>query len=120
MTVQERKERAMIIKKKRLAKRRMILLLAALFVITVGSIVCGSIFSSAKDPATDVPQHKYYKSITIEQGDSLWSIAEEYCTNAYEDNHEYVNELIQLNGLTSETIHEGQHLVVAYYDAEIR
>ena len=120
MTVQERKERAMIIKKKRLAKRRMILLLAALFVITVGSIVCGSIFSSAKDPATDIPQHKYYKSITIEEGESLWSIAQEYHTDAYKDIQEYIDELIQLNGLTSKTIHEGQHLVVAYYDTEVR
>ena len=119
MTVQERKERARMKKRRQLAKRRMILLLTALFVITVGSIVCGSIFSSAKDPATDIPQHKYYKSITIEHGDSLWSIAQEYSTDAYEDTQEYIDELIQLNGLTSKTIHEGQHLVVAYYDTEI-
>ena len=119
MTVQERKERARMKKRRQLAKRRMILLLAALFVITVGSIVCGSIFSSAKDPATDIPQYKYYKSITIEQGDSLWSIAEEYCTDAYEDTREYVDELKELNSLTSDIIHEGQHLLVAYYDAEI-
>ena len=120
MTVQEKKERARIKRRRQVAKRRMILLLAALFVITVGSIVCGSIFSSAKDPATDIPQYKYYKSITIEQGDSLWSIAEEYCTDAYEDTRDYIDELKELNGLTSETIHEGQHLVVAYYDTVIR
>lgn len=120
MTVQERQERTRAIKRKQIAKRRLILLFAALFVITVGSIVCGSIFSSAKNPATDIPQHKYYKSITIEKGDSLWSIAQEYRTDAYEDAHEYIDELIQLNGLTSRVIHEGQHLIVAYYDAEIR
>ena len=119
MTVQEREEKVTMIKKRQIAKRRMILLLAALFVITVGSIVCGSIFSSAKDPATDIPQYKYYKSITIEQGDSLWSIAQEYRSDAYEDVQEYIDELVQLNGLTSMTIHEGQHLVVAYYKAEM-
>ena len=119
MTVQEREEKVTMIKKRQIAKRRMILLLAALFVITVGSIVCGSIFSSAKDSATDIPQYKYYKSITIEQGDSLWSIAQEYRSDTYEDVQEYINELVQLNGLTSMTIHEGQHLVVAYYDAEM-
>ena len=120
MTVQERKERTRAIKRKQIAKRRMILLFAALFIITTGSIVCGSIFSSAKNPATDVSQYKYYKSITIKQGDSLWSIAQEYRTDEYEDIQEYIDELIQLNGLTSKTIHEGQHLVVAYYDAELR
>ena len=92
MTIQERKERARIKRRRQVAKRRMILLLATLFVITVGSIVCGSIFSSAKDPATDIPQYKYYKSITIEQGDSLWSIAEEYCTDAYEDTRDNIDE----------------------------
>lgn len=120
MTVQERKERSEMKKKRQLAKRRMVILLATLFVVTVGSIVCGSIFSSAKDPATDILQHKYYKSITIEQGDSLWSIAQEYRSDAYKDTQEYIDELIQLNGLTSGIIHEGQHLIVAYYDTEIR
>ena len=119
MTVQERKERVLMIKKRQLAKRRMILLLAALFVITVGSIVCGSIFSSAKNPASDIPQYKYYKSITIEQGDSLWSIAQEYRSSEYKDVQEYIDEIVQLNGLTSKTIHEGQHLIVAYYDTDV-
>ena len=119
MTIQERQKRAMIKKRKQIAKRRMILLLAALFVIILGSVVFGTIFSKAKNPSADVPQYKYYKSITIEQGDSLWSIAEEYCTDAYEDTREYVDELKELNSLTSETIHAGQHLLVAYYDAEI-
>ena len=119
MTIQERQKRATIKKRKQIAKRRMILLLAALFVITLGSIVFGTIFSKAKNPSADVPQYKYYKSITIESGDSLWSIAEEYCNDSYEDTREYVHELKQLNSLTSDTIYAGQHLLVAYYDTEI-
>lgn len=120
MTVQERKERVRIKRKKQVAKRKMILLLAAVLIITIGSIVFGSIFTVAKDPKADVPQYKYYKSIIIESGDSLWSIAEEYRTDAYSNNQEYIDELKQLNGLTSETIHAGQHLLVAYYDTEIQ
>ncbi len=119
MTIQERQKRAMIKKRKQIAKRRMILLLAALFVITLGSVVFGTIFSKAKNPSADITQYKYYKSITIEQGDSLWSIAEKYCTDAYEDTREYVDELKELNSLTSDIIHEGQHLLVTYYDTEI-
>ena len=119
MTIQERQKRAMMKKRKQIAKRRMILLLAALFVITLGSVVFGTIFSKAKNPSADITQFKYYKSITIEQGDSLWSIAEEYCTDEYANTYEYVDELKQLNSLTSETIHAGQHLLVIYYDKEI-
>ena len=119
MTIQERNERAKMKKRKQVAKRKMFFLLVAIFVITIGSVTFGSIFSTAKNPASDVPQYKYYKSIEIQQGDSLWSIAEEYCTDAYEDTREYVDELKQLNSLTSDTIHAGQHLLVAYYDTEI-
>lgn len=120
MTVQERQQRAKLKKRRQAAKCRMILMLVAIFVITIGSVAFGSVFSSAKNSATDLPQHKYYKSITIEKGDSLWSIAEEYCADTCESTREYVDELKQLNQLSSDTIHTGQHLIVAYYDAEVR
>lgn len=120
MTVQERKARANKKRKRQVAKRNMFILLTTVLVITIGSIVFGSIFSSAKNDDSDVAQYKYYKSITIEKGDSLWSIANEYITDDYEDTKEYVKELKELNNLTSDTIHEGQHLLVAYYDTEYR
>ena len=40
--------------------------------------------------------------------------------NAYKSNKEYIDEVKQINGLSSETIHEGQHLLIVYYDTEIR
>ena len=119
MNRQESRNRAKQRRAKVVARRKMILLLTTVLFITIGSVVFGTIFSKAKNPSADITQFKYYKSITIEQGDSLWSIAEEYCTDAYEDTREYVDELKELNSLTSDIIHEGQHLLVAYYDAEI-
>lgn len=120
MTIQERQQRAKLKKKRQAVKCRMFFLLVAIFVITIGSVVFGSVFSSAKNPATDLPQCKYYKSITIEKGDSLWSIAEEYCTDACKSTGEYIDELKKLNQLSADTIHAGQHLIVAYYDTEVR
>ena len=119
MTVQERNERAKIKRKRQVAKQKMFFLLAALLIITLGSIVFGSIFSSAKNPESDIPKYKYYKSIEIESGDSLWSIAQEYC-EPHADVREYVNELKELNSLTSSDIHAGQHLVVTYYDTKLK
>ena len=120
MTTEERRERARIKRRKQVAKRKMVLLLAAVMIITIGSVVFGSIFSSAKDIQEQNKQYKYYKSIIIEQGDSLWSIAENYRTDVYTSTQEYIDELKQVNGLTSETIHAGQHLLVAYYDSELK
>ena len=120
MTTQEKRERLKLKRRRQVAKQKVVLLLVITLMITIGSIICGTIFSSAKNPATDIPQYKYYKSITIEHGDSLWSIAEEYRTDAYTSTQEYIDEIKKLNALTSETIHEGQHLLVAYYDTELR
>ena len=117
MTIQERQERARMKRRKQLAKRKMFFLLVAIFVITLGSIVFGSIFSSAKDPDADIPRYKYYKSITIEQGDSLWSIAGKYMKNGpYDSRKEFMEEIAELNQLTSTKIIKGQNLIVPYFE----
>ena len=110
MTVQERRERNLKRRRRQAAKRNMIILLATVLMITIGSVIFGSTFSSAKN---DEEFEVYYKSIQIENGDSLWNIAKEYKTDTV-STAEYVKELKELNNLTSDTIHEGQHLVVAY------
>ena len=119
MTNLERRQRARIKRRRQVAKQRFALVVVAICVIILGSVVCGSIFSSAKDPQTDVPQYKYYKSIVIKDGDSLWSIANEYNPDKF-NTQEYIDEIKELNDLTSETIHAGQHLLIAYYDTELR
>lgn len=107
--------------RRNIARKRMMLLLVTVLFITVGSIVFGSCFSSAQDSdQSSQQQYKYYKSIEIKAGDSLWNIAKEYRTDAYDSTQEYVNELIILNNLSSEYLQEGQHLLVAYYEQEFK
>ncbi len=119
MSTQEIKYRAKKRRAKAIAKRRMVLLLMTVLLITVGTMVFGTCFSLAKDSKTE-SAYKYYTSITIQEGDSLWSIAEQYKTEHYESTKAYVDELIILNDLTSETIHAGQHLMVAYFDTQYK
>ena len=119
MTVQERTKRSRIKRRRQVLKQKLALVIVALFVITIGSVGFGSFFSSAKVAKSDVPEYKYYTSIIIEEGDSLWSIANEY-NHSNVDIHEYVKELKELNGLTSETIQAGQHLLIAYYDTVVK
>lgn len=115
MKKQEIKHRVNRRRARAIAKRRMILLLAAVLLITVGSVVFGSFFANE---GSSVKAHDAtytaYKSIEIESGDSLWSIAEEYTTDDFENTADYVKELKRLNNLTSDTIHEGQYLLVGY------
>ena len=50
--------------------------------VLLGSSLSGSRESKASDEAQNC---KYYTSVRIEEGDSLWDIAEEYMTEEYEN-----------------------------------
>lgn len=120
MTTQERKTRIKAKRIKQVTIQKLFILLAITLLITIGSIVCGTIFSSAKTPVTDAYEQKSYKSIMIEHGDSLWSIADEYCTVNSIDKQSYIDELMQVNNLKSENIQSGQYLIVISYETETR
>lgn len=80
----------------------------ALFTAVCLGLVCIFIIigkSSVKTNASETAQ-TYYTSVTIEKGDSLSSIAEEYGMS--------VEELKSINDLDSNVIYAGEDLIVAY------
>lgn len=88
------------------------------FIITVVAlftIFCGSIITQA---APDKDTYKYYTSIQIKSGDTLWDIAGRYMTNEYRDRNEYMKEVRSINHISGDEIHAGQFLVVPYYSTE--
>ena len=58
---------------------------------------------------------KYYKTIEIDSGDTLWNIAEKYMDNHYDSVYTYIEELKEINGLSSDDIQDGQFLMISYY-----
>jgi len=73
-----------------------------------------SIQTDAKD-ASEAFEVKYYTSIMIENGDTLWTIASEYMGEHYESEEDYIKEVIHMNALRDDTIYEGRHLIIPYY-----
>lgn len=70
---------------------------------------------------TDTVYYKYYTQIEIESGDSLWDLAGKYMENGpYKSRKEYMEEVAELNQLTSTTINAGQCLIIPYYDATFK
>ena len=63
---------------------------------------------------------KYYTCITVEDGESFWSIASRYIDSEhYEDMGSYIAEVENINHLDAdETLLAGQRLIVPYYSAE--
>ncbi len=58
--------------------------------------------------------YRYYTSIEIKPGDSLWSIACEYCFDMDMSVNDYIQEIKTLNHLSSDAITSGQYLTIMY------
>lgn len=63
--------------------------------------------------------YKYYKSIVVEEGDTLWEYACQYGDETYyKSYHNYIKEVISINSLEDDRITTGQHLILPYYSSE--
>lgn len=59
---------------------------------------------------------KYYMSIQIAPGDSLWSIAHTYMDEHYETIPDYIEDIASVNGISPRTVlKSGEFLIIPYY-----
>jgi len=88
-------------------------------IIVMLLIVCSGLIiaNAAVSDDTISDQNKYYTSISIEKGDTLWSIASNYVSGPKTISN-YVNELKEINNLQTDCIYQGQNLIVYYYSSE--
>lgn len=116
-----RSERRIIknrIRRQREMKKNFLIFAMTVCLIVLGSVSLNGFRSNAKDDSVAV-SYKYYKSITVTNDDTLWSIAAEYMDDEhYESIYDYINEVKSMNSLTDDVIQYGEHLVVPYYDSE--
>lgn len=101
-------------------KRKHIGISVLLALVAAAAVISGLMlaegFPSLAQSEPVVPD-KYYKSITIKTGDTLWNIAEEYITDDYESIEEYISVLKDMNNLHGDKILSGDKLVVVYNTA---
>lgn len=87
----------------------------------IGLILCMmmtggfSVISAKAGDKQDIAREKYYTSICLKEGDTLWNIAERYNGFSGKSTEEYVCELRQMNSLLDDTVHAGNYLTVSYY-----
>lgn len=90
-------------------------LLLILFLLS-GSILGGfSLLNTMAEESSPPAKNRYYTSIEIHSGDSLWSIAREYSKGGDINLEDYLKELKHMNNLKDDTIHSGQYLTVMYF-----
>lgn len=91
-----------------------------LFIVIITAIILlGSSIHAFASSKENQPLHKYYTSVRVEAGDTLWKIAEEYKPSA-DSTKSYIKEICKLNKIKSDDIHAGDYIVVAYYSTEIK
>lgn len=94
-------------------------ILAVCFALIV-SIKAAAFSSEARSNDEPVQKYKYYKSIQINTGDTLWNIAKENMTAEYDSITDYIKEVKEINNLTNDYIISGSYLTIPYYDSEFK
>lgn len=100
-------------------RRKNILLFVLTFSLALSlSVSAGSFLSNAKEHNAQT-EYKYYASIPVSEGDTLWSIAKTHMGDHYDTVEDYIKELRQINSLNGDdSIKTGMYLVVPYYSTE--
>lgn len=114
-TVQKRKSKRARIRRTKLIIERLLLT----FCIMALLVICSSAILTKATTSEEAEKvyYKYYKQIEVQEGDSLWSIAGEYMKNGpYDSRTDYMNEVAELNQLTSTKLFKGHNLIVPYFE----
>ena len=104
-------------------KRLLLIVIVSIFALGLSVIlpddpVDAHIENTATERGSVLDRCKYYTSIEVSAGDSLWSIAEEYMDARNQSVYDYIDEIKEINGLKSDQIRAGEYLMVSYYGYE--
>lgn len=108
------------VRRQREIRNKIIYTVSTLVIVLAAVLSLHSITSQAQDENVEVT-YKYFTNMEVEQGDSLWNIAQENIDyNFYDSIQEYVDEVIDMNNLSDETIVAGQSIVIPYFSNTYR
>lgn len=106
------RSRRMAVRKQRITLLTIILVV---LVMLTGCIIFGATKTQAAPAETT---YKYYTSIQVQKGDTLWNIASNYMTEEYVSVNDYIDEICEINHIAESDIHSGQYLTIPYYSSE--
>ncbi len=113
-------KRALLLKKKNALRKkvfiRFLLSASAVAVLVLVLLFSNKNITRADETGNNIPKTKYYKTIEINVGDSLWSIASEYKSGEYRNTNDLIEEIKLINNLCNEKINSGEKLIVPYFE----
>lgn len=116
--ISERRIRNNKLKRRRQIKNHITIFITTILLIACFSVSLFSIKTKAQSDSADVA-YKYYKSISVEAGDSLWGYAVKYADRDFYASYDiYIEEVIRINALSDDSIQSGQSIILPYYSYE--
>jgi nucleoid-associated protein YgaU len=110
------------LRRQRIFRRQIMMLFAVITLVIV--LVSFMKFSFHVDAQSEdfKPQIKYYTSVTVHSGDTLWSLSsEKYSAEHYKDLNSYISEVCKLNHISSaDDLKAGESLIMPYYSSEYK
>lgn len=98
-------------------QQKFFIIMAALFGL-LGIVMITSFGNDTIVSASVKQGKKQVKCVQIQKGDTLWEIAEQNFTDEYVNIQDYIEEIMECNSMTTETIYEGAYLTVPYYTSD--
>lgn len=106
-------------KREAIVRRQKSLLAIAIIIVVALGILLGSSINALASSEKDISSYnKYYVSIRVESGDTLWTIADEYIDGFNLSKEDYITEVCQINEISENEIHAGDYIVVPYYSQD--
>ena len=123
--MEERRKRNYAWKLRRRKQIRRNLICMVLALVLTSALIIGIVLSfrmtSNAQPGKAELSFKYYTSIEVAEGETLWSIAECHADAHYADIRDYVDEVVRINHLWDEDrLLAGQRLIIPYYSEEYK
>ena len=109
-----------LIKIKYIRKNQLKIRLTIAFTIILIFMLSIKVFASKIDTVNEsATSTKYFKSVQIEKGDTLWSIATKNMVyKHYKNINSYLREIKNMNSLKSDNIISGTYIIIPYYSTE--
>lgn len=120
MTTLERIRHRRKLQRIRKIKRICVISVMTIFLITVCAFSV-NVFKSLAQDNDAVTTYKYFTSVVIEHGETLYSLADEHTEGFDVDINNYIEEVIHINHLDdASSIQSGQYLIIPYYSNELK
>ncbi len=101
-------------------RQRSIIAIVVIILVSLGILLGTGINVLASSKADPAAYNKYYKSVRVEYGDTLWTIADEYIQDLNIEKTDYIAEICELNHISADDIQAGEYIIVAYYSKEVK